>query len=84
MASPTNSPQAPKAREQQQLKEMATCLPFALGMVKKSVVEQIGLGWIMLVIDYFQRWVGRMVIVLEGLGVWRHRKSLFNQHMDVS
>jgi len=75
MASPTNSPQAPRAREQQQPKEMETCLPSALGMVKRLVEEQRGLEWIMLVIDYSQRWVGRMVIVLEGLEVWRHRKS---------
>ena len=45
-------------------------------MVRKLVVEQRGSEWIILVIDYFQRWVGRMVIVLEDLEVWRHRKSL--------
>jgi len=74
MANPTNSPQAPKAKEQQQRKEAAICLLSALGMVRKLVVEQIGLEWIMLDIDYFRKWVGRMAIVLEGLEAWRHRK----------
>lgn len=83
MASPTNLPQAPKAREQQRPKEMATCLPSVLGMVRKSAVEQRGLGWITLVISYSQKWDGPMVIVLEGLGVWRHRKSFLTRQVGV-
>jgi len=74
MASPTNLLRAPKGREPQRPKEMAICLPFALGMVRKLVVEQRGLEWIILVISYSRKWVGPMVIVLEGLEVWRHRK----------